>query len=51
MGGKDQRVTVKSRNMYKGPMDKDNGVGIDFWERRWDGTEGNNWEKNGDNCN
>ena len=29
----DRRGGVKSRNMYKGPMNKDNGVGIALWEQ------------------
>ena len=42
---------VKSRNMYKGSMDKDNGGG----GHRMCGVDGQGrgeqWGKNGDNCN
>ena len=31
------RGRVKSRNMYKGPMVEDNGVGIVFGSRGWMG--------------
>ena len=31
------RGRVKSRNIYKGPMDKDNGVGIIFGSGDWRG--------------
>ena len=41
---RERRGTVKSRNMYKGPMDKDNGVGGRIELRRWVGRAG---ESNG----
>ena len=39
-----------SKNMYEGPTDMDNGVGIDRGSRGWAwgrGAKGNNWN----NCN
>ena len=46
-----RRGRVKSRNMYKGSMDKDNGGG----GHRMCGVDGQGrgeqWGKNGDNCN
>ena len=54
VGGGDNRGKVKSRNMYKGHMDKDNGVGDQvedwMWEGRWEG-QGRVMEENGDNYN
>ena len=32
-----RRERVKSRTVYKGPMDKDNGVGMVFGSRGWMG--------------
>ena len=34
---RDRREKVKSRNMYKGHMDKDNGMGIIFGSGGWMG--------------
>ena len=49
----EMRGRFKSRNVYKGPMDKDNGVG---WGRVECGRWGVNRAResnggNGDNCN
>ena len=47
----ERRGRVKSRNMYKGPMDKDNGQGrIECGRWGWLG-KGRVIGKNGDNCN
>ena len=41
----------KKGNMYKGPMDKDNGVGIVLGSRGWRRQGRAIKGKNGDNCN
>ena len=40
----ERKGRVKSRNMYKGPMVKDNGVGLAFRSRGWTG-QGEQWGK------
>ena len=43
----ERRERVKSRNMFKGPMDKDNGGGTEC-----EGVgQGRVMKKNGDSCN
>ena len=46
----ERRGRVKSRNMYKGPMDKDKGGRIECGRGREQGR-GEQWGENGDNCN
>ena len=47
---RERRGRVKTRNMYKESMDKDNGGGV---ECRWGWCSGQRraMEKKGDNCN
>ena len=46
---KERRGRVKSRNIYKGPTDKDNGEGTVFGSGGLGREE--QGRKNGDNCN
>ena len=47
----ERRGRVKSRNMYKGPMDKDNSEGrLNVGEEGWLG-QGRVMEEKGVNCN
>ena len=42
----ERKGKVKSKNTYKGPMDKGNGVGIVFGSRGWTGQgrgKGGEW--------
>ena len=49
MTGK-RRVRVKSRNMYKGPMGKDDRGEERKWKVGIGWRRGESWGQNGDNC-